>query len=208
MKPVALVIASLATAAAALLAACSSPPVIRLHSLSATQAALQGREAAAASLPVDLGVVGVPASVDQPQWLVRLPDDSLRLLEQEQWAAPLRDELRTALWERLRSNFGAVDPRHAPSVAAWRVQVDVQRFESIAGREAWVEASWSIASTAKGNNGALACQSSLHESAAGDVAALAAAHRRAASRLADEIGQGLQTLARGQTASCAPRQTP
>ena len=60
---------------------------------------------------VDVLPVSVPPQVDQPQWLVRAPDDSLQMLEQERWAAPLRDEIRSAVAERLIARWGAVDLR-------------------------------------------------------------------------------------------------
>ena len=65
--------------AAALFAGCSSTPAPRFHSLLPTQAT-GAADAAASSvpLPLDLGPVSVPPAVDQQQWVVRLPDDSLR----------------------------------------------------------------------------------------------------------------------------------
>jgi len=165
-------------------AGCSSTPPMRFHSL------LAGSEAPATPAPVryvDLGPVGVPPSVDQPQWVVRLPDDSLRVLEQERWVAPLRDEVRAALLDGLRQRSGAIDARSvpAPTGEVARVRVDLQRFESIAGRGTWLEARWTVAP------GDLACSVSLREAADSDPLALAAAHRRAVNALADRIGASL-----------------
>jgi uncharacterized lipoprotein YmbA len=83
---------------------CASTPATRLHTLMPAQSTARPVVAAgsgAAPLPIVLEPIRVPAQVDQPQWLVRLPDDSLALLEQERWAAPLQDELRQALLEEL-----------------------------------------------------------------------------------------------------------
>ena len=186
-----------------LLAACASTQAPRLHSLQ--EAA--GATAAAAPAPalfVDLGPVGVPAAVDQPQWLVRTPDDTLRLLEQERWVAPLRDELRAALADGLARRWNAADLRLAPAPAgapAWRLRVDVLRFDTVAGTGTRLEAAWS-ATAASAPAPALACRTRLREAAAGDAVALAAAHRRAVARLADQIGQPLTELAAGRPASC------
>ena len=166
-------------------AGCSSAPAPRFHSLLAGTGA---PAAPAATRYVDLGPVGVPVSVDQPQWVVRLPDDSLRVLEQERWVAPLRDEVRAALLEGLRQRSGAVDVRTIPaprSGEVMRVRVDLQRFESIAGSGTWLEARWTVAP------GDLACSVSLREPADSDPLALAAAHRRAVNALADRIGASL-----------------
>jgi uncharacterized lipoprotein YmbA len=186
--------------ALAALAGCASAPPVRYHSLLATGTA-PARETGLPPLPIDLAPVGVPAAVDQPQWVVRLPDDSLRMLEQEQWVSPLRSELRAALFERLAQRFAAVDVRTAPGAPAVRVKVDVQRFESLAGKEVWLDSVWS-AQADVGKAQPLVCHSSLRESAPGDLAALAAAHRRAVVRLADQIGAQLLALANGAGARC------
>jgi hypothetical protein len=88
--------------------------------------------------------IRIPVAVDQPQWLLRLPDDTLTLLEQERWASPLRDEFRHALIDSLSNRYGALDVRSGGSGAVvWRVYVGVTRFESQTG-EAWLESTWSL----------------------------------------------------------------
>ena len=144
---------------------------------------------------VDVLPINIPPQVDHAQWAVRQPDDSLQLLEQDRWAAPLQDELRGAIVARLTARWGAVDVRGVapPQSAVWRVRVDVQRFESLPGREARIEAAWSVLSTQRGAT-ALVCRGVYAEPAAqASIAALAEAHRRAVTRLADEIGQHIKT---------------
>ncbi|WP_372527424.1 membrane integrity-associated transporter subunit PqiC [Piscinibacter sp.] len=187
--------------ACALLASCATPPPERYHSLLASQP-----DAPTPQPPVvvELLPFSVPPQVDQPQWLVRGADDSLLLLEQERWAAPLRDELRGAVTERLASRWGAVDVHAlaATPTGAWRVRVDVQRFESLPSREARLDSVWSIASPQRAAS-TLRCRSGIRESVTEPGApALAAAHRRAAARLADEIGRQLQALQRGEPGTC------
>lgn len=191
---------SLCVVALVLVSGCASTPAPRYHSLLAT-GDTAAREAGLPPLPVALAPVGLPAAVDQPQWVVRLPDDTLRLLEQERWVSPLRSELHAALFARLAQRFAAVDVRTAPAAKALRVKVDVQRFESIAGREVWLDSVWS-AQADGGQAPPLVCHSSVHEPAPGELAALAAAHRRAVVRLADQIGSQLAALAKGAGARC------
>jgi uncharacterized protein len=188
--------------AVALAAGCSSTPAPRFHSLLPTQNTAAPEAVSSVPLPVDLGPVGVPPAVDQQQWVVRLPDDSLRILEQEQWVAPLRDELRAALFDRLAQRFAAVDVRAMPSAEFLRVKVDVQRFESIAGREVWLDAVWSVQPTARAAPAPLVCRSSVREPVNGDVPALAAAHRAAVQKLADQIGQRLLAMFNGAGVRC------
>jgi uncharacterized protein len=181
--------------AALVVAGCSSTPAPRFHSLLSTQAGPMADSApSSVPLPIDLGPVSVPAAVDQQQWVVRLPDDSLRILEQEQWVAPLRDELRRAVFERLAQRYGAVDVRAAPAAEHLRVRIDVQRFESIAAKEVWLDVLWSAQHSPSGTGAPLVCRSSVREPVNGDAQALAAAHRRAVQRLADELGQRLLAM--------------
>ena len=179
------------------LAACSaSSPPVRLHSLMPAEPA--ARDDSRASITIALEPIRLPAQVDQPQWLVRLPDDSLAVLEQERWASPLGDELRQALLEELAARYGAVEGRAIADASVLRVGVELRRFDSIPGREARVEATWTVA-----GSGAplLRCDALLRESAGTGMPALAAAHRRAAVRLADAIGESLVS-ARGSTPAC------
>jgi uncharacterized protein len=198
---------ALAASLLALGACASAPPPVHLHSLMPVElapAAAGGASAATpASIPVVLEPIRIPAQVDQPQWLVRLPDDSLAVLEEERWASPLRDELREALLEALAVGYGAVEARHlgAASGAPVRITLDVRRFESLPGREARGEGSWSLTS-AGGRVPALQCNWLIRESAPGPASALAAAHRRAVARLGAAIGTALVAMKAGQTASC------
>ncbi len=201
--------AALAVCVAAALAGCAAQAPTRFHRLlpsempraiAAAASAAPGRPAA--SVPITLAPVRVPIQVDQPQWLVRVPDGSLQLLEQDRWAAPLRDELHAAVLEALSLRWNASDTRTSAGgpAPAWRIVVDVTRFESVLGREARIEARWSIAGTAPGAP-SLACESVLRE-AADTPMAIGQGHQRAVARLADAIGAPLQTLARGQAGRC------
>lgn len=196
MKPLLIAL----TMACAALTACSSTPATRYHSLLASDAA-QPEVVNREPLPLELAAVSVPSAVDQQQWVVRMPDDSLRILEREQWVSPLRDELRAALFERLAQRYGAVDVRVAPAQEALRLTVDIQRFESRAAQEVWIEAVWTINATRR-RIAPLVCRSSVREPVQGDVTALAAAHRRAVQALADQIGPRLLTLQRSASAPC------
>jgi hypothetical protein len=206
-----LAVASPVTMAAVLaLGACASAG-LAVHLQTLMPAELAPRSVAAvagAPMAIVLEPIRLPARVDQPQWLVLLPDDSLLALEQERWASPLRDEFRQALLEELVAHTGVVEVRALAAGAAppVRVGVEVRRFDSIPGREARIEGSWTLRS---GTPGALPwrCQWLVREPAAPGIPALAAAHRRAVVRLADGIGDSLVALQRGSPIEC-PRSDP
>jgi hypothetical protein len=180
------------------LAACSAlAPPVRLYSLMPAEPA--ARDASRPPVAIALEPIRLPAQVDQPQWLVRLPDDSLAVLEQDRWAGPLGDELRQALLEELTARYGAVEGRAAAGTPVLRVGVEVRRFDSIPGQEARIEAGWTVA--AAGSAPLLRCEALLREPAAAGMPALAAAHRRAVVRLADAIGDSLLSI-RASAAAC------
>ena len=198
-------------AALLVIAACASDPPTRFHSLlpaEPVRAALADGAASASAEPIAimLDPVRIPAQVDQPQWLVRLPDGSLQLLEQDRWAAPLRDELHAALLEALALRWGAIEGAASAGAAAarpWRIALDVARFESVLGREARVDVRWRIFAPA-GTAPAIACSSMLREGA-DTTLAIAQAHQRIVVQLADEIGVTLRALTRNATAACPAR---
>ena len=166
-----------------------------------TEIAARAGAPAASGVVVRLEPIRVPAQVDQPQWLVQLGDDSMAVLEQERWASPLRDELQQALLEELIVGQGAIDARTQPAPGAVaRVAVDVRRFDSLPGREARIQGSWTI--TVSDARNSSRCEWLIRESAAGSFPALAAAHRRAVVRLGAAIGQTLASMRRGVAAGC------
>jgi uncharacterized lipoprotein YmbA len=145
--------------------------------------------------------VAVPAAVDQPQWVVRTVDGSLAVLEQERWIAPLGEEIRAAVTDRLTQIVGT------PAVSAeprkrWRIRIDVQRFDSVTGREARLEATWTLSSDADAA-AALRCHGDFVQTlAANSYLALARGHQQAVAALADAIGSELNALKAGQGATC------
>ena len=183
------------------LAACSaSAPPVRFYSLMPAEPA--ARDASRSPIAIALEPIRVPAQVDQPQWLVRLPDDSLAVLEQERWASPLGDELRQALLEELAARYGAIEGRPAAGTQVLRIGVELRRFDSIPGHEARVEATWTVA--VSGSAPLLRCEALLREPAAGGMPALAASHRRAVVQLADAIGDSLLSIRTSSAACPAP----
>src|SRR5206468_173629 len=105
--------------------ACSAPKLERFHSLLASESPAATAPAGLQTVVVDVLPVGVPPLVDQPQWVVRAPDDTLQVLELERWAAPLREELRSALAEQLAARWAAVNMQTLPqpSASVWRLRL-------------------------------------------------------------------------------------
>lgn len=178
---------------------CGSPPTTHYYTLMPPTTA--GNQAsAAAGLDWEMLPVVVPAQVDQPQWVVRKPDGSVAVLEQERWIAPLGDEIRGAVVERLTQSFGP--PRSAASAEdtpRWRIRVDVQRFDLIPNREARLAADWSL----RGSGVAVSCHLNVTNPVGGlDYIELARAQQQAITQLVDAIGAALRSASKGQAVTC------
>jgi uncharacterized protein len=191
---------AVATASLAL-GACGSATPPRFHSLTpaaTTQSA--GKVTPTGSLSWEVSPVSVPPGVDQPQWVVRSLDGSLVVLEQERWIGPLAEEIRAAVTAQLTQALGPPSTKAGP---AWRVRIDVLRFETAPGREARIEAVWSLLPGSGGVEAALRCHGSFVESASVEgYLALAVGHRRAVTQLGSAIAAGLTAAATGKSVDC------
>ena len=195
----------LVAVAAAVLAGCSSAPVVRYHSLMPVDVPSRAAAASPSTIAIVLEPVRVPAQVDQPQWLVRLGDGTMAVLEQDRWASGLGDEFRQALREQLIAGHGATEARPGAGAGSIRVGVDVRRFESIVAREARTEGSWTLSSSEATGARVWRCEWFLREPAAAGTMPLAVAHRRAVARLGDSIGEALRKFSRNEPPSCPDR---
>jgi uncharacterized lipoprotein YmbA len=140
--------------------------------------------------------VTIPSQVDQPQLAIRRADGSMALLETERWIAPLSDEIRTALALDLARQWAANTTNGA------RVTVDVQRFDSVPGQYALIDAVWTVSTTGSAAQ-KISCRSSIRIPVSAGYPALAKGHQAALEQLAAQIAkQAFSLLTVGGT--CAP----
>ncbi len=190
----------LALAIAVAISGCASQgPAVHLHSLMPADVPPRAKDAQTVGLPVVIDV-RLPARVDQPQWLISLPDGSLQSLEQERWAAPLHDEIRQSLLEQLAPS-SIVDAALISGAKPVRVVVDYRRFDSIPGVEARIEGAWTVSSAA-GVTPVARCQWLYREPATSAMQSLAAAHRKATARLADALAREIVAASSNQPLAC------
>jgi len=179
----------------ALLAGCAaSQPPTSFHTLMPALDATAVPPPGPARLAIRIAPVRVPAQVDQPQWVVRTADGGMQVLEQQRWVASPADEFREALADRLTRGLGALDLSRTGAASSglpvWQLQVELLRFDSVAGKEAVQQLVWSLRPPGDGAP-ALSCSSLVREPAGEGYAALAAAHRAALMRLADAIAAAI-----------------
>jgi hypothetical protein len=146
-----------------------------------------------------VGPVSVPASVDQPDFVVQVASNRVELDEFNRWAAPLSDSIARAVAGDLVVLLGTPDVATSPMAnftPAYSVTVNVQRFESTRNQGVLLDAVWAVHQTAGGvmRSGRTVTQ----EAAQGDsYDALAAAHSRALARMSGEIAAAIRAEARG-----------
>jgi uncharacterized protein len=178
---------------AATVAGCASTPA-RFYTLDSTAVA---DGAPATHTAVMVGPVSVPASVDQPEFVVQVASNRVEVEEFNRWAAPLNDGIARAVAGDLAVLLGTPDVATAPMAnfnPGYWVTINVQRFESTRGEGALLDAVWAVHQTAGGatRSGRTVAQ----EAAQGEsYDALAAAHSRALARMSGDIAAAIRAEA-------------
>jgi uncharacterized protein len=178
---------------AALTAGCSTAPS-KFYSLSSTATA-DGTPATTATVLV--GPVTIPAAVDQPEFVVQVAPNRVQVDEFNRWVAPLSDGIARAVAGDLVVLLGT--PEVATAQLAnfapdYRVTIDVQRFESIQGQAATVEAVWTVRKTAGGQT--RSGRTVAREPVQGQgFDALAAAHSQAIAKVSGDIAAAIRAEA-------------
>jgi uncharacterized lipoprotein YmbA len=181
------------------LAGCSGSSPIHYYTLSA--------EASADSAPpgknerqITIGPVTLPEVVERPELVLRTSANSVKLVEEHQWAEPLKNEIPRVIAENLSRLLGtkqvSVYPQSAGDQAEYRVLVDVQRFESALGGRVSIDALWTVSHDSGDESSLKRGRSSVEETANGqNYEALAAAHSRGLVRISREIADAIRSSA-------------
>ena len=144
-----------------------------------------------------VGPVSVPASVDRPEFVLQAAPNRVDVDEFNRWAAPLNDAVAQVVAGDLVKLLGTPNVAAAPLAnfdPAYRVTIDVQRFESVPGQSALVEAVWTVHRTAGGET--RSGRTVASEPVQGDgFDALAAAHSRALAKMSVDIAAAIRAEA-------------
>jgi uncharacterized protein len=183
----------LSALAAAVATGCSTAPA-RFYSLAPTATA-DGTPATLSAVMV--GPVTIPASVDQPEFVVQVAANRVEVDEFNRWVSPLADGIARAVAADLVVLLGT--PEVASAQLAnftpdYRVTIDVQRFESIQGQAATLEAVWTVRKTAGGQT--RSGRTVAREPVQGQgFDALAAAHSQALTKMSGDIAAAIRAEA-------------
>ncbi len=178
---------------AIIVAGCSTAPS-RFYSLASTSTA-DGTPPTTAAVMV--GPVTIPAAVDQPEFVMQVAPNRVEVNEFNRWVSPLSDSIARAVAGDLVVLLGT--PEVANSQLAnfapdYRVTIDVQRFDSIQGQAAVVEAVWTVRKTAGGEirSGRTVAREAVQGQG---FDALAAAHSQAIAKMSGDIAAAIRAEA-------------
>ena len=179
-------------------AGCASAPS-HFYTLNSTAV---GDGAPDASCAVLVGPVSVPALVDRPQFTVQVATNRAEIDEFNRWAAPLSDNIARVVTGDLVVLLGTPRVATAPLAnfdPAYRVTIDIQRFESVRtgakkNEAVLVEAVWVVRVPAGGV--ARSGRTVAREPAQGEsYDELAAAHSRALAKVSGDIAAAIRAEA-------------
>ncbi|HVO26528.1 MAG TPA: PqiC family protein, partial [Candidatus Margulisiibacteriota bacterium] len=153
--------------------------------------------APAARYTVLVGPVSVPATVDRPEFVVQVAPNRVDVDEFNRWAAPLNDAIARAVAGDLAVLLGTQDVAVAPLAnfnATYRVSINVQRFDSIQGEAALLDAVWAVSKTGDGppRSGRTLAREAVQGKG---YDTLAAAHSRALAKLSADIAAAIRQSA-------------
>ena len=142
--------------------------------------------------------VNVPASVDRPQIVVAgSQGGAVSVLNNSLWIAPLADEIRTALAHRLSAQLGVPDLNRsgAPQgLPLWTVQLSVDRFEAVYGRNVVIESHWRLGHVPEQKVAGLpmVCRAQVEVPVSTGVDAVVQGWQQAIALLADQVALQVQ----------------
>jgi hypothetical protein len=184
--------AALLTLAA--LSACSTSPTATFYTLGAVGP--QGDAATTRPVSVVMTSVSVPDLVDRPQFVIRVNDNQVKLDEFARWAEPVKSQIPRVMVANLTLLMpGArvsVYPQEGDAGTAYRVRVELQRFDGAPGDSATVEALWSV--TAPKGGAPINGHTVAHEPVASPgYEALAAAYSAGLGVVSRDIATAIRT---------------
>lgn len=184
-------------ASSCVLAACASSPPSHYYTLISPAAVRQ--DAPSSGEPgyaMRMQSVTVPEQVARQQIMLTEADSTqVTPLNTYLWASPLPDEIRRALADDLVRRLGVLqlpDGQAVPErLSLWNVAVNVQRFESLYGQRAVLQATWQL-TPSNLKRKPVFCRATLMVDVGDGIGALVEGHRQALWQLSGLIAEGMR----------------
>ena len=181
---------------------CRSAP-ITYYTLTPTDRGGATAESGRPAVKAILVLRNLPAGIDTTQILIRTDDTRFRVEESGRWVAPLGDELRGALVDALRHQYGITvldSARHSEEPVP-RIDLTVRKFD-ITGSSVTLAVDWALSNQGHEPSSLLSCQAEFQETPAGTVSGVVAAGQGAVLKLSRALGAAIEASANGATPTC------
>ncbi|RUL65839.1 membrane integrity-associated transporter subunit PqiC [Dyella dinghuensis] len=186
--------------AVALLAGCASTD-LRYHTL---QPAIGHPEMSASKFRARLTSVQIPAEVDTEQLVVRANGNTLIRESEDRWAAPLADEIRGALDNAWRQDYGLEDVQGVDDASRSipHVGVQIQKLDAAVGSHVELVANWWVSLDQAQAAKSWSCQRVYFEHAEGGIDDLVDAQQRVFRSLAGDMALSAVAMESGHVPVC------
>ena len=152
----------------------------------------------------------LPTGIDTTQILIRTDDTRLRVEEGGRWVAPLGDELRGALVDALRHQYGIIvlDSARHNDAPVPRIDLTVRKFDvaegwPTTGSSVTLAVDWALSIPGHEPASALlSCQAEFKQTSAGTVSGVVAAGQAAVLKLSHAVGAAIEASSSGATPIC------
>lgn len=177
------------------LAGCAGSPPIHYHTLAGQPTA---GSPGTVRLLVEILPPTVPERLNRTELVLTGASGRLDVKDQDQWGAPLPDEIRQVMADTLWTELAAADVYNAPvavdssGLPQYRLALRVERFDAVPGGAVRVEAAWTIRRLPLGAS--ITCRTSVDQplpdpTPDAAAAALAQATRGLAKAIAASLGR-------------------
>lgn len=182
---------------------CRSTPIV-YYTLTPANRGDGGAGSGRAGRTTLLVLRSVPAGIDTTQMLIRTDDARVRVEESSRWVAPLGEELRDALADALRHQYGiiVVDGVRSQNKPVPRIDLTVRRFDIVEGGSVTLAVDWMIADSGSGTSASLSCQSEFTENSTATLGGAVSSAQAAALKLARVLGSAVEAVSDGGTPTC------
>ena len=148
-----------------------------------------------------------PPQLSRTELMVRTGPAEVALLENERWASPVNEEIKSALRLELQRRLAPLSGLR-PDLTKLTLDVDVQHLEAELGQYALIEASWSATLSAAGQRSndvrVTTCTFQADEKIHSGYVGMVEGYQREVAALADAIVAVVTSLAGGIDAPCRP----
>ena len=192
------------------LAGCGTSPPSRFYVLNAVKAQETGGQVTTAPQSgfIAVGPVQIPDYLDRPQIVTRTAQNELAINEFERWGGSLREDVDRVLVENLSALLASDGvavvswKRRAPG--AYRLPVEVNRFDAVRGGSVLLKATWGVSSP-DGTKVLLVKGSTISQPLnEKDYSAVVAAMSQTLGALSQEIAAGIKSLIAAGTIKAPP----